>query len=117
MRIYTYTETCGPKAGRVCNEEELDRYRKLCEQPGCMSDSEPGFGQVNPNYEPDPNCARCGGTGTEIDSADLRLWEGTPEEIAKQAREQIANHTTVLNSTACFLCRQARAVLAELGEE
>jgi hypothetical protein len=108
MRIYTYTETCEPKAGRVCNEEELDRYgyRQPCT---CLS----------PDDEPvaNPNCPNCHGSGERVDSGDLRPWEGTQEEIARQARQQLEIHVNEHTSTGMYLCREARAVLAELGEE
>lgn len=108
MRIYTYTETCGAKGGRVCNEETLDRYgyRHPC---GCLS----------PDDEPvaNPNCPNCHGTGECVDSADLQVWEGTREEIARQARQQLEIHAQNNTSTGLYLVREAKAVLAALGEE
>jgi hypothetical protein len=114
MRIYTYTETCGADAGRVCNEEELDRrgYRQPCE---CLSaDDEPVA---------EPDCPKCHGSGEYVDSADLNVWEGTREEIAARARDQFENCVQIAlhsgKSVAGGVClyREARAVLAELGEE
>lgn len=108
MRIYTYTETCGAKAGRVCNEETLERYgyRHPCE---CLSaDDEPVAL---------PDCPKCQGSGEYVESGDLNVWEGTPEEIARQARQQLEIYADAHTSTGLYLCREARAVLAELGEE
>lgn len=108
MRIYTYTETCGAKAGRVCSEEELDKYgyRQPCE---CVSqDDDPAA---------HPNCPKCHGSGEYVETGDLRVWEGTREEIARQSRQQLEIYAQNNTSTGTYLCREANAVLAELGEE
>lgn len=116
MRIYTYSETC-TQAGKVCNEEEVGRrgYAKQC---SCVTADDDGLG-----FMANPECPKCNGTMFEIDTADLNVWEGTPEEITKRAKDQLENCVQIALQSGkspaycAYLYQEARAVLAELGED